>query len=479
MMVMGPVLFFRGAEAGAWRLSALVVDRAVPPPLRTAAGTVDPVRLSAWRGATVYRYDFAVPADGPGPHAYSIGEGRWDVHTPAGGSLHLAYTACNGTEGDGAWGSGRERNERWLHLAAAHQRAPFHLLLQGGDQLYADALWRTPVFAQWRRRPAGPHLSTPFTPDMDEAARDFYFESYCRLWAQPELAPVLASIPSLMMWDDHDIVDGWGSYDDDWQQSPVFRGLWSAAREHFALFQLAARPEALPAGFSDPAGRHFAWAFQAGRVGILAPDLRSERNRGRVMGEAGWKALETGLAGLSGCHHVLFLSSVPLVNVQLDLLEWIFALVPGHQEWQDDLIDQWPSLAHRDEWVRLLRRLLAFSAGQGVTVTSLSGEIHLGSLGLVTDGMAEIHQLTSSGIVHPPPPAHVVAVLERIAARPLRAAAGLSARLLPMPGLGRRFLRTRNWLEIEIAADGALAATWHGRDATACLRREALERPSS
>jgi hypothetical protein len=53
----------------------------------------------------------------------------------------------------------------------------------------------------------------------------------------------------LMMWDDHDIFDGWGSYPEEQQNSPVYRDIWEQAREHFRLFQLqAADDRGLPSG---------------------------------------------------------------------------------------------------------------------------------------------------------------------------------------------------------------------------------------
>ncbi|WP_207461195.1 hypothetical protein [Azospirillum sp. SYSU D00513] len=90
----------------------------------------------------------------------------------------------------------------------------------------------------------------------------------------------------------------------------------------------------------------------------------------------------------------------------------------------------------------------------------------MGSWGLIESGSTVIHQLT--GIVHPPPPASVVALLELIAAKPIRPAPGLVAKLLSMPGLGRRFLRARNWMQIDDAS-GALAATWHSAEAMSRL----------
>ncbi|MGH6943255.1 MAG: alkaline phosphatase D family protein, partial [Geminicoccaceae bacterium] len=323
----------------------------------------------------------------------------------------MAYTACNGLEQGNTWDDLEKRNERWLHLADEHSRNPFHLLLQGGDQLYADPIWwDVEPLAEWKRLPWRRRL--PFSAAMGEAVADDYFDRYCWFWGQPQLAPVLTSIPSLMMWDDRDIFDGWGSYSAEWQECAVFQGTYLAAREQFALFQLAARPDDLPEGFADRRGGQFGWAYRIGDTGILAPDLRSERTRQRVMGAAGWRAFTAALEGMSGCRHLLVLFSVPLVNAQLTLLERFFDFVPGHQSWQDDLIDQWPSRAHWEEWSRLLRELVGFSARTGAHLTSLSGEIHLGASGLIESGETQIYQLTSSGIVHPPPPSAMVATLE-------------------------------------------------------------------
>jgi hypothetical protein len=213
MTLMGPVLYFRGAEAGAWRLAALVVAQVEPPPLLTSTYRAMPLRLATRYGCSLWRYDLALPIGGsPCCHEYRVGDQSWRVHLPATGALRMAYMACNGTEVKNVWTCGRERNERWLHLAAEHARNPFHLLLHGGDQLYADALWHdVPAFAEWRRQSWRQRRKASFTSEMAEAARDFFWNSYCHLWSQPELAPILSSVPSLMMWDDHDIIDGWGS----------------------------------------------------------------------------------------------------------------------------------------------------------------------------------------------------------------------------------------------------------------------------
>jgi PhoD related phosphatase len=467
-LLLGPVLFFRGARDRSLDLSALVgvaVDDK-PTLLETNHARVPPRRLAARRGRSLWRYDFSLPRGDDRGAEYRIGQQSWRVHLPVGdGSLRFAFTACNGSEQGNSWQDLRARNERWLHLAAVHAERPFHLLLQGGDQLYADPIWRdVPALAAWRRLPWWRRCKAPFPPEMADAVADDYFERYCWLWSQPQLAPLLSSIPSLMMWDDHDIFDGWGSWSAKWQRCPTFQGIWRAAREYFALFQLGATPDELPDGFSDRRGGHFAWAYRIGEVGIVAPDLRSERSRDQVMGGAGWSSFTAALQSTADCRHVLLLSSMPLVTFELTVLERLFNLVPGHQTWQDDLVDQWPSLAHWAEWTRLLRELIAFSAATGACVTSLSGEVHLGALGLIEGRGTRIYQLTSSGIVHPPPPATAVRVLEWISARTTRPAPDLTTCLLPLPGRGQRLLRARNWLELELSPGDGLTATWHSEE---------------
>jgi PhoD related phosphatase len=464
-LLLGPVLFFRGARHRSFALSALVGVAAedAPPSLEAGDERVLPCRLAERCGRSLWRYDFALLQGSEHGSEYRIGRQSWRVHLPTEtGVLRLAFTACNGSEQGNAWHSLEARNERWLHLAARHAEKPFHLLLQGGDQLYADPIWHdVPALAAWKRLPWWRRCKASFSPEMGEAVADDYFERYCWLWSQPQLTPVLASIPSLMMWDDHDIFDGWGSWSAKWQQCPVFQGIWTAAREHFALFQLAARPDDLPEGFSDRRGGHFGCAYRIGDVGIVAPDLRSERTRNQVMGEAGWSSFNAALQSMADCRHVLLLSSMPLVTFDLTLLEKLFNLVPGHQTWQDDLVDQWPSNAHWREWTRLLRALVAFSSATGACVTSLSGEVHLGALGLIESRRTRIYQLTSSGIVHPPPAASGVKALEWISARTIRPAPDLAARLLPLPGRSERLLRARNWLELELSPGDDLTATWH------------------
>lgn len=464
-LLSGPILYFRGLWKQHCQLAALVVtDSDSAPSDLTVDGThYAPESLVNRLGKTVWRYTFSVPTQDENGIVYAIGEQRWRIYPPSGERLRIAYTSCNGFEHNNQldevdpW-----RNERWRHLAAVHAKSPFQLLVQGGDQLYADDVWReVPELVTWRTLNQRVQATTELSPQAEQAIENFYFNSYCQLWAQPALAPVVASIPSLMMWDDHDIFDGWGSHSDALQNCSVFRSVWAAAREQFALFQLAALPERLPKGFGDSDGSHFGWAYQINDVGIIAPDLRSERTRHRVMGEVGWRWFETALDQLSACQQVFLVSSVPVVNLDLSLLERLVApLPPGRHFYQDDFRDQWRSYQHREEWQRLVTRLLNFSQRTQTRVTILSGEIHLGALGVVECAKTQIFQLTASGIVHHPPPQLLAYLFDFFSRGNSVLSQEISLRMLPMPGLGRRYLAARNWLSLDHTGN-SLQAHWH------------------
>lgn len=466
---MGPVLFFQDIANGHYHLAALIAvpTGETPPQLVIESDTASsqmapPEPLGGRLGKTLWRYRFVLP-EGHGQVAYTLGHRTWRVHPPMGKALRIAYVACNGVEDDDAFKDDSCRNHNWQTLAREHARAPFNLLLHGGDQLYADHLWQAvPLLAHWRELPRRQRLTTPWTAQMAKAVADFYFARYLWLWSQPALAPLLASIPSLMMWDDHDLFDGWGSHETALQHCPVFQGIGAVARDNFIRFQRAAHPDEC----SDNA--HLGWAVTVGSLGIIAPDLRSERTPTQVMGPVGWDWLCRALERLHACQQVLLLSSTPVVNADLSLVERIAQFIPGTSAYRNDLRDQWQSYAHNREWQRLITYLLDFADQSGARLTILSGEIHLGALGLTTRGTTNIYQLTSSGIVHPPPARPLVHLLE-VFSHNLRAPNGVAVKMRPLPGGESPYLASRNWLAIDFYPQAPLHVAWHVEDSPAPL----------
>ncbi|MFC4350973.1 alkaline phosphatase D family protein [Fodinicurvata halophila] len=469
----GPVLYFRGADSTHWRVRALIglSEEMQPPPVQIQSGVVPAKHLDTRLGLAIWCYDLEFPrlAEDHSAH-YGIGEESWTVCIPGTESgLHLAFTACNGSETGNLDYPEENRNRLWNRLQDAHRVTAFHLLLQGGDQLYADPVWdRVPELA---RRVDGqkPDTKGPgVARETVSAIRDYYFERYVKLWSQHELAPLLASIPSLMMWDDHDIFDGWGSHPPEWQASEPYRSVYDGARRAFRIFQLGLAPEgeADPHhnGFFSKSLSHLGWVYRIGDVGLLAPDLRSTRTTSQVMSRSAWQGLEAALDHLNGCRTLILLSSVPLLNLDLTPVERLMVWFPRQQGYQDDLRDQWQSFAHRREWTRMMNQLFAYAKRNEARILVTSGEIHLGAFGRAHNERHLIHQLISSGIVHPPPPRAFASALSLLSLILRPSARGIRTRMQPIPGFGRRYLAERNWLELDLPANAGPRARWHAEE---------------
>lgn len=110
-----------------------------------------------------------------------------------------------------------------------HTRQPFWamaFIINGCDQVYSDSMWqevpdlKSLINSDWPQRK---------TFASNQAVRSqvekFFESSYLTRWAQPEVNAVLANMPSTMMWDDHDIFDGWGLYPYEQHNCPVYQGI--------------------------------------------------------------------------------------------------------------------------------------------------------------------------------------------------------------------------------------------------------------
>lgn len=459
----GPILFARGADEAACRVAVVMVTRTGDPvPSVTqeeGEASQAPRRLASLFGHEVWRADLTLPVRAR-TH-YAVNGQRFDVATDLSDDLAIAFVSCNGQENGDEARTHEDRDVMWRRLEAEHARRSFALLLHGGDQLYADeAVQSHPEVARWGDLPNDERPSVPWTDDMAEAVRSYFFRRYLDLLRQPAAAALFARVPSLMIWDDHDIFDGWGSHPPSLQDSPVALGLFAAAREMFLLFQLGAADGSLPETCADPSGRSFTQGAHFPGLSVLLPDLRSERRPDRVMGEGGWAGLEQLLAAAPEGARRIVVSSVPALGPRLSLVEALLDFYPRPQQYEDDLRDQWQSRAHRAEWRRFLSALEAETADRRSPVTVVSGEIHLATRGTMQlRGGGTLHQLVASGITHPKPPRAMaigLGLLSRLGESPLK---GRRIRLRPLPGQSAVYTADRNFLVMERRA-GAWHVAW-------------------
>lgn len=468
----GPILYLQGSDDAWLLLSSLVVSTssAAVPALRTADGPVPADLVLECGGLRVHRFAFRLPMR---PDAwYEVNGIRYPVDAAVEGDLRIGFVSCNGQESGDRRRARDERNAMWRRLADQHARRPFHLLLHGGDQIYADELLDVhPLVSRWAD---GGETDLPPGADPPEAVtrllRRGFVERYLDVLGQPEMAALMATIPSLAMWDDHDICDGWGSMRVEKLDDPIGRTLFALARECFLVFQLGSDPREIPRMCADRTGTSLNWHVRLPQLHIVAPDLRSERRPDMVLGTIGWQALERTLSSIER-GRVLMISSVPALGPRLSWVEAILHLTPRMQKYEDDLRDQWQSRAHRAEWRKLLEMLAEVHANPATPVTLLSGEIHLATRATFDVPPLPMHQLVASGISHPAPTPLYALALDALARFGETPVPGRRIRLWPLPRKRSIYTAQRNFMVLErrgsewtaqweLEADGTTPPLW-------------------
>jgi len=226
-----------------------------------------------------------------------------------------------------------------------------------GDQVYADPeevealdLWK---FVE-KHREADP--------------RALYHEMYRAYFALPAMRRLHARVPNLMIWDDGEIHDDWGSVQLDGTDAEIAPAMFDAARAAYLTYQHSHNPSTAPGDYH--------YAFDAGPASFFVLDLRGHRDaRTRtLLGARQWAALESWIAATEDRPVRFVVSSVPLVHTPDLLVEWltrrgtlIAEALPAA------LHDRWSADAFHGE----LERLLALLLPRNVIV--LSGDVHLGA----------------------------------------------------------------------------------------------------
>jgi hypothetical protein len=254
-----------------------------------------------------------------------------------------AFYSCNGFS---AGLTEQQRQEMgglqplWRDLMRRHQERPFNCLVGGGDQLYADGIWKQPSLVQWLHiKGKQQRESAPWTPQMDWEAREFYFQAYMRHFSSDVIRDAFAQIPQVNMCDDHDFFDGLGSNSEYLERSIVFRELKRIGYHYYLLFQhhttaseqlhCFSRQQQLYASdqldaeyFGVRQGSYSTLKQLGPEVALLALDCRGERTPSQVLSTQSWQQVWQRLYALpSTVRHLIVVTGVPVVYPPLKLFE--------------------------------------------------------------------------------------------------------------------------------------------------------------
>ncbi|GAM86060.1 hypothetical protein ANO11243_040700 [Dothideomycetidae sp. 11243] len=288
-------------------------------------------------------------------------------------SMRIMFHSCNGfsvgTDED-AWSG----PALWNDVLRVHAQRPIHVMIGGGDQIYNDGVRVDGPLRPWTDI-ANPvkRRDFPFNEAMRAECDKYYFDNYIRWYGTEPFATANAQIPQLNIWDDHDIIDGFGSYTDHFMKCSVFRGIGGVAYKYYLLFQhhipppkstyTTDAPQTKTAGpgitsgvdavqlkdawvrlpeIEDPsyirgvhAGPYVEEASRSiycqlgARIAFIGIDARTERTRHQINYEKTYdlifERVNAQLAAAKGAlKHVILLLGVPIAYPRLQWLENIF-----------------------------------------------------------------------------------------------------------------------------------------------------------
>ena len=380
--------------------------------------------------------------------------------------------------------------------ALPEDRWPDALVLLG-DQVYADEL--TPGTEEWiaQRRP----LDRP--PGRQAADFEEYTRLYAESWSDPQVRGILSTIPSSMIFDDHEMIDDWNTsatwraqvLAEPWWRERILGGLASYwIYQHLgnlspdelgkdetwlAIGRLGPGEDAAPllrdmAARADAEPASIRWSFVRhwGTTRLVMVDTRAgrvlEEQDRRMLDDAEFDWVEAAMrnAVADGCEHVVIGSSLPwlLPHAIHDVERWNETLAVRHagrplgrfaeKVRQGADLEHWAAFGNSFE--RLGRALVGLARGEmgraPATAVVLSGDVHhCYAAELVSPGglTSRVHQLTVSPLHNQAP--HPIRVGFRI---------GWSRWASRLTGVLRRLARTPH-SELEWRKQGG---PWFGND---------------
>jgi hypothetical protein len=331
------------------------------------------------------------------------------IRVNAGSDFTVIFGSCRMPESDDPR-LGRDANAAYAERMSGQddQQWPDSLVLLG-DQVYADE--PTKAMKEWigRRRPVD---QPPGVANFDEYVQ-LYFEAWSTRWNRW----LMSTVPTSMIFDDHDVIDDWNT-SRTWREQMTRTGWWAeretAALVSYWIYQhignlspetlaedptytevLAAQGDAMQIlrsyahkAIEEIDGRKSSrWSYRRdfGRVRLLMLDTRAGRilsGDRQMINHEEFSWIEANAEG--DYDHLLIGSSLPwlMPHVISDLqsLNEIGCGKPGRRGRLAEKIRQTGDLEHwpafRASFDRLSRLIRRIAEGDAATVCVLSGDVH-------------------------------------------------------------------------------------------------------
>ncbi|MDQ4122361.1 MAG: alkaline phosphatase D family protein [Acidobacteriota bacterium] len=333
--------------------------------------------------ATEYKFRITVSATDD-----VVGEGRFETAPPKGtkGKFAFAFMSCHQPfNGDGSVNQDSKLMMSALEPALTARGVKYLLLI--GDQIYADSPNPKSIFQQ------GNHSSSPKESLNDFRAR--YQNQYRLFWSFPEMQRLQSNFPSWCIWDDHEIVDDWGTKQK--HLEPQWQTAFDGAKRAFADYQFS---RTMP--FTSSLSPSFHQSFVWGATGTFIFDLCSERffdgHISQVYGDMQLAALTSFLQQQQNQSIVFVVLTVPLVY----LPDWFVAMGERVPKYSKVFATRWNAAQNRKSLEQLLDVLRQHkNRNPKQKLVLLSGDVHQSSaLKLSWQTGEQAYQFVSSAVTN-------------------------------------------------------------------------------
>ncbi len=322
--------------------------------------------------------------------------------------------SCHRPYQDSLFGDARVGSmEIWYHFAAVleQRREGVAYVLGGGDQVYCDGVGGLDI---WKYLDGVMAVEGGEVAPSVDVMKSWYRDIFRGYWGFPSVQRVFARFPQYMIWDDHELGDGWGSHRLE-DEDGLLKVLPSFAREGLseeAARELIARMG--EAGFAvydeyehshnppTPEGR-WDYSLQAGSTATYVLDGRGHRETSAggatILGKPQMRRFKRWLEAVDPDRtpFVFVVSSVPVLHLSSMAanMDGLADHLPGGLG--DDLRDSWEHSAHDIERKELLDAVFA-AAARGLRPVFLSGDVHIAAAFRMQRGAETVYQVTSSAL---------------------------------------------------------------------------------
>lgn len=280
----------------------------------------------------------------------------------------------------------------WESFLRHSQKEHFDFMLLIGDQVYNDAPYydTKPTPEEFENMREDHLLRT----QKEKEVREAYRKNYIKFWSHLSLRKVMASVPSFMIWDDHEFINGWGSTDQ--KGNPIYDFMEEQAVKVYNEFQNVFNPIQL-----DNDNRHY--QFRYADTAFIIPDLRYHKDVSKdvadkpMLGIEQYSDIEKQIASLKESEvSTLFLGmSLPFIDQPHWLVDRVSSSNTGLSV---EMKDRWYYKKNRSEMIDILDMLFDLKQNTETEVYTLGGDIHVSLLSRISKNGEHIYEFTSSGI---------------------------------------------------------------------------------